>query len=267
MDPLGEPAPGVEVQEGAVLQNRGVDVLTLDDVSLDVSCPPEFTLVSAPAPGSTLAQFETAPVELSFVGSSTEPRACVVWISSDDPEAPRAGLHLAAFAPTDGSSADDADGDGYAEWDNDCDDTNPAVHPGAPELCNGHDDDCDGLRQEDGCLEFESRPVVTGGLAVAPDACEAGDTAQFGMLVAHRDGGDLEFRAPDESIEVSTDALDGATRFAWSLVCPEPGGDNPGVVLESYLVVTGADGEDWAEARLTSWAEPPPWVDHTCADE
>jgi hypothetical protein len=36
----------------------------------------------------------------------------------------------------------DFDGDGYAQ-DSDCDDGNAAVHPGALELCNGIDDDCD----------------------------------------------------------------------------------------------------------------------------
>ncbi len=38
----------------------------------------------------------------------------------------------------------DGDGDGYmGAWD--CDDSDPSVHPGAPELCNELDDDCDGL--------------------------------------------------------------------------------------------------------------------------
>ena len=38
----------------------------------------------------------------------------------------------------------DADADG-ADTCHDCDDADPAAHPGATETCNGADDDCDGI--------------------------------------------------------------------------------------------------------------------------
>jgi phosphatidylserine/phosphatidylglycerophosphate/cardiolipin synthase-like enzyme len=48
----------------------------------------------------------------------------------------------------------DGDGDGYGTGPEclgeDCDDGNAGVHPGAAEVCNQQDDDCDGLTDEDG---------------------------------------------------------------------------------------------------------------------
>lgn len=45
------------------------------------------------------------------------------------------------------SGGPDRDGDGYA-FCNDCDDGDSTRHPGAPELCNGYDDNCDGQIDE-----------------------------------------------------------------------------------------------------------------------
>ncbi|MBN2494575.1 MAG: hypothetical protein JXR96_08300 [Deltaproteobacteria bacterium] len=42
----------------------------------------------------------------------------------------------------------DQDGDGYGLCEGDCDDTDPAVHPGAEEVCNGRDDNCNGFVDE-----------------------------------------------------------------------------------------------------------------------
>jgi hypothetical protein len=46
-----------------------------------------------------------------------------------------------------GLGAVDMDGDGVQDT-TDCDDDDPLTHPGAAEVCNGHDEDCDGLIDE-----------------------------------------------------------------------------------------------------------------------
>lgn len=42
-------------------------------------------------------------------------------------------------------------GSGYVGLSGDCDDQDPGAHPGAEEVCNGRDDDCDGVVDQAGC--------------------------------------------------------------------------------------------------------------------
>ena len=42
----------------------------------------------------------------------------------------------------------DGDGDGYTDCDGDCDDGDATVYPGAPELCDGIDNDCDAIAND-----------------------------------------------------------------------------------------------------------------------
>ena len=53
----------------------------------------------------------------------------------------------AAPGTTDAAVSPDADADGFGA-DVDCDDTDPAIHPAAPELCDTLDNDCDGAIDE-----------------------------------------------------------------------------------------------------------------------
>lgn len=55
--------------------------------------------------------------------------------------------HMSVIATGGGSSCTDNDGDGYDDIScggNDCDDNDPNIHPDAPELCDGIDNNCDG---------------------------------------------------------------------------------------------------------------------------
>jgi spore coat protein CotH len=57
---------------------------------------------------------------------------------------------LQTFVDCENGTGADQDSDGY-KWCDDCNDMNPAAHPGAPEICgNGVDENCNGI-PDDGC--------------------------------------------------------------------------------------------------------------------
>ena len=89
----------------------------------------------------------------------------------------------------------DADGDGF-DADEDCDDDHPGIHPGADELCNMKDDDCDGEIDEDAV------DVVTGWLDADGDGYGAGELLDGCAL----DVVDNDQDCDDASAEVHPDA-------------------------------------------------------------
>ena len=66
---------------------------------------------------------------------------------------------------------------GHVEANDDCDDRLAAVHPGAAELCNGRDDNCNGTRDEQ-CPDGPGEATPAGG------SCQLARGAPFGAVPA-----------------------------------------------------------------------------------
>jgi len=123
-------------------------------------------------------------------------------------------------------SPPDSDGDGYvsvASGGDDCDDMDPTVYPGAPELSDGKDNDCDGMIDEEANayhIDFEITDPTSETLANwVPDAI--GKAATITATVKD-DGGtvvtpdsDIEFTVTDRSAIPGryTNDVDNSTSF------------------------------------------------------
>jgi len=76
----------------------------------------------------------------------------------------------------------DGDGDGYDSCDDgDCDDDDPGAYPGAPESCNGVDDDCGGTVDEgfDGDGDSYTTCGADGTPGTADDDCDDADATTY----------------------------------------------------------------------------------------
>jgi|GEM_PF-2950826 len=123
---------------------------------------------------------------------------------------------------------DDADGDGFGA-DDDCDDSNPDIHPDATETCNGTDDDCDGLVDDDDD-NLDDTAVSTTYTDADGDGFGDPDTAQ------------ATCEAPVDSVEDGTDCAD------------DDATTHPGAaVLDSATdCMTDADGDGYGDDNPAS---------------
>ena len=125
--------------------------------------------------------------DAAFTGEATDDRAGLNLGSAGDMDDDGTVYPGALEVPYDGVDQDcdgvdllDADGDGYdsdAHGGDDCDDGDPAVHPGAMEVCNGLDDDCDPVTDEVADLDVDGYSICAGDCdddesAVNPGAVE-----------------------------------------------------------------------------------------------
>ncbi len=119
----------------------------------------------------------------------------------------------------------DAQPVGTAETDDDCDDGNGAVFPGADEVCNGADDDCDGTTDEDavdGVLSWPDADLDGWGGGDGAVACEvpAGNVTRGGDC----DEGDAAVNpdAVDEGCDGIDNDCDGQADGGWRVPEDQP---------------------------------------------
>jgi len=116
-------------------------------------------------------------VALPLAGALVEASGCGARGSSAKPcdaAQPDAG---------DGAPSCDQDGDGYLAvtcGGDDCDDTRNDIHPGAPDVCDGDDNDCNGKADENDACDCKDPPPKPS-LPYADEVCLKGGWFWMGM--------------------------------------------------------------------------------------
>ncbi len=169
---------------------------------------------------------------------------------------------------------------GYVEDQTDCDDSAAAVYPGAPEYCNGIDDDCNGTVDDDYALDaslwyddsdgdgFGDAGTVTAACA-QPAGWLADDTDCDPASAANFPGADEWCDAVDNDCDGITDEPESLDAYVWyadgdgdgygdarvsEIACLEPGG----------FVVDATDCNDGAAAANPGELEACDLLDNDC---
>jgi hypothetical protein len=116
-----------------------------------------------------------------------------------------------------GNSCTDHDGDGYGHGcslGSDCNDNNRYIHPGAPEVCDGLDNNCNGLIDEQETISFADSNLqkamiralsLTTGSVSNTDLCHA---ATLNLMSAHISNlGGIEYAAQTQTLALDNNDI------------------------------------------------------------
>ena len=97
---------------------------------------------------------------------------------------------------------DDVDGDSFDTCEDDCDDTEPLTWPNAPEQCDGEDNDCDGIEDEDVDIDLDGD-----GINACQGDCDNNDAAVYPGATEICDGkdDDCDGELPEDEADADGD--------------------------------------------------------------
>ena len=143
---FGQRIPGEVITEEIELENAGTRELLIETVGFTLGIDAFGVNVSQ----ASLGPGQTKVVKVTFYADEEGVFEDTLRFESDainDPE-----LDVDIIGEVIQPVCQDLDGDGHGlhcALGSDCNESDPNVHFGAPEKCNGQDDDCDGLHDED----------------------------------------------------------------------------------------------------------------------
>ena len=172
-----------------------------------------------------------------------------------------------------GSTATDSDGDGYDATE-DCDDNNSVIHPGADEICDGVDNNCDGQADEGVTEVFyaDRDEDGFGDPSSTAEACEQ-PPGYVSTGTDCDDGSDATWPGASEQCDGEDNDCDGAVdeevMFAWYADADGDGFGNPDSQHPTCdpppgYVTDGTDCDDTEERAHPGREEVCDTVDNDC---
>ena len=118
-----------------------LEAITLDDPAGHFA----IVLPEDAEPPLTATSLEPLEVDIAFEPGAGAAAHGTLTLELNDPDATQVAVTLLGNIECDSDLApnDDSDGDGFSPCGGDCDDTDEGIHPGAPELADNLDNDCD----------------------------------------------------------------------------------------------------------------------------
>ena len=186
---FGQVAVDQTATKQVVIKNIGTaEVTVTSSIAASSFIVPAGNLTIA-AGGSTTVTLRFRPTRIATTSED--------WVLAERGQAPLLKLTLRGEGVAPCTDADSDGAQANCTTGTDCDDTNPAVHPGAIERCNGGiDDDCDPATVEvcavDGGRDAgpaDAGPRDAGPLDAGPCTCTDDPTDCLGLNACYRDAG------------------------------------------------------------------------------